>query len=131
MLALLRQFMRFSGVGAVSAIGHYGLMIVLVQSFQVGAVAASIAGSLLGAVINYCLNYRFTFHSNKRHRESVTKFAAVALTSVLVNSIFMWVGVDLMEAPYLLSQLVTTVLLLLWSFSANRLWTFRTHAKPK
>lgn len=131
MLAIFRQFVRFTGVGAVSAIGHYGLLIVLVQFFAVGAVAASVAGSLLGAVINYSLNYRFTFRSNKRHSESMTKFGIVAATSVVLNSIFMWVGVELIGAHYLLSQIATTVLLLLWSFGANRWWTFRTDAKPK
>jgi len=125
MLELLRQFVRFTGVGFVSAIGHYGLLIALVQGLDVEPVRASVAGALLGAWINYSLNYRYTFRSSKLHRESVTKFAVVATVGLLLNTAFMWLGVDVLRAHYLLSQVVTTALVLLWSFGANRYWTFR------
>ncbi|OWW19320.1 GtrA family protein [Noviherbaspirillum denitrificans] len=131
MFELLSQFVRFFGVGVVSAIGHYGLLITLVQGFGVDSVGASAAGALLGAVINYTLNYHFTFRSNKRHRESAAKFAVVATIGLLLNTLLMWLGVDVLHIHYLLAQVLTTLLLLLWSFSANRWWTFRSHAKPE
>jgi putative flippase GtrA len=126
MVALLRQFVKFTGVGFVSAIGHYGLLIGLVQIAGVPAVPASAAGALLGAWINYSLNYRYTFRSNKRHREAALKFAAVASVGLVLNTVFMWVGIELMEAHYLLSQVVTTGLVMIWSFAGNRYWTFQS-----
>ena len=123
---LLRQFASFVGVGFASAIGHYGLLISLVQGFGVEPVRASVAGALLGACINYALNYRYTFRSNKRHRESVIKFAIVATVGLALNTLFMWLGVHLLAVHYLLSQVLTTGLVLFWSFGANRFWTFRT-----
>ncbi|TCS37796.1 putative flippase GtrA [Paucimonas lemoignei] len=124
MTDLFRQFVRFFGVGCVSAIGHYGLLILLVQVARIDAVPASAAGALLGAWINYSLNYRFTFRSNKRHVESVTKFAVVAVIGLLLNTLFMWIGVDLLHLYYLLAQVITTGLVMVWSFLANRFWTF-------
>lgn len=124
MADLFRQFVRFFGVGCVSAIGHYGLLILLVQAAGVAAVPSSAAGALLGAWINYSLNYRFTFRSNKGHLESVTKFALVALIGLLLNTLFMWLGVDRLGMHYLLSQVLTTGLVMIWSFAANRFWTF-------
>lgn len=126
MAALVRQFINFTGVGFVSAIGHYGLLIALVQLAGVAAVPASAAGALLGAWINYTLNYHFTFRSGKRHREAVVKFAVVATVGLVLNTLFMWVGVDLLGAHYLLSQVVTTGLVLIWSFAGNRFWTFQS-----
>ena len=128
MAALFRQFINFTGVGFVSAIGHYGLLIALVQLAGVAAVPASAAGALLGAWINYTLNYHFTFRSSKRHREAVLKFAAVATVGLVLNTLFMWVGVDLIGAHYLLAQVVTTGLVLIWSFAGNRFWTFQSSA---
>ncbi|RJG03404.1 GtrA family protein [Noviherbaspirillum sedimenti] len=124
MADLFRQFVRFLGVGCISAIGHYGLLILLVQVAGVAAVPASSAGALLGAWINYSLNYRFTFRSSKRHAESVSKFAVVALIGLLLNTLFMWIGVDRLGLHYLLSQVLTTGLVMVWSFVANRFWTF-------
>ena len=128
LIALLRQFVKFTGVGFVSAIGHYGLLIALVQLAAVPAVPASAAGALLGAVINYSLNYRYTFRSTRQHREAVLRFAAIAAIGLALNTLFMWVGVVLIGAHYLLSQVVTTVLVLIWNFAGNRYWTFRSAA---
>ena len=128
MIALLRQFVKFTGVGFVTAIGHYGLLIALVQLGAVPAVPASAAGALLGAVINYSLNYRYTFRSTRQHREAVLRFAAIAAIGLVLNTLFMWVGVVLIGAHYLLSQVVTTGLVLIWSFAGNRYWTFRSAA---
>jgi putative flippase GtrA len=123
--ALLREFVSFTGVGFASAIGHYGLLIALVQIAEIPAVPASAAGALLGAWINYTLNYRFTFRSSKRHREAVLKFAVIAGIGLALNTFLMWVGVELLGAHYLLSQIVTTGLVLIWSFAGNRFWTFK------
>ena len=130
-LALFRQFVNFTGVGFVSAIGHYGLLIALVQIAGVPAVPASAAGALLGAGINYSLNYRFTFRSSKRHREAVLKFAAVATVGLVLNTVFMWIGTELIGTHYLLSQIVTTGLVLIWSFAGNRYWTFQSAEERK
>lgn len=128
MAELFRQFVRFLGVGCISAIGHYGLLILLVQAAGMAAVPASSAGALLGAWINYSLNYRFTFRSSKRHAESVSKFAVVAIVGFLLNALFMWIGVELLGLHYLLGQVLTTGLVLVWSFVANRFWTFHVGA---
>ena len=128
MIALLRQFVKFTGVGFASAIGHYGLLIALVQLAAVPAVPASAAGALLGAAINYSLNYRYTFRSTRQHREAVLRFAVVAAVGLVLNTLFMWVGVTLIGAHYLLAQVVTTVLVLIWSFAGNRYWTFHSPA---
>jgi len=127
-IALMRQFVKFTGVGFVSAIGHYGLLIALVQVAAVPAVPASAAGALLGAWINYSLNYHYTFRSTRQHRESVLRFAVVAAVGLVLNTLFMWVGVELIGAHYLLSQVVTTGLVLIWSFASNRYWTFHSAA---
>jgi putative flippase GtrA len=127
-IALMRQFVKFTGVGFVSAIGHYGLLIALVQIAAAPAVPASAAGALLGAWINYSLNYHYTFRSTRQHRESVLRFAVVAAIGLVLNTLFMWVGVELIGAHYLLSQVVTTGLVLIWSFASNRYWTFHSAA---
>ena len=126
-----RQFACFGGVGAVSAVGHYGLLILLVQAFAADPVPASAAGALLGAWINYSLNYRFTFKSSQRHRDAIVKFAVVALTGLILNTAFMWIAVDLLHLHYIIGQLVTTGLVLVWSFLGNRHWTFHKRSETK
>ena len=74
----LAQFLRYTGVGGVSAIGHYGLLTALVEWRQADPVVASGAGALLGALINYALNYRYTFRSRQRHVAALWRFGVVS-----------------------------------------------------
>lgn len=118
------QFVRFAGVGAVGTVAHYVLLVILVQVFSSNAVAASTAGAVLGALVNYTLNRRFTFRSDKRHGEALTKFLIIATTGLALNSFFMFVFVEIWQVHYLYAQLVSTGLVLVWNFTGNRLWTF-------
>ena len=125
MFLVLKQFVKFLGVGSVSALGHYGVLIGLVSGFGFDPVRSSAAGALVGAVINYALNYRFTFQSSQQHTETVARFAVIAFLGMGLNTFLMWLGVAVLSLHYLLAQILTTLLLILWSFAGNRWWTFR------
>lgn len=115
----------FAGVGAAWTAAHYVLLILLVEKAGIDAVWASTASFLVGAVVNYGLNYRFTFRSNKPHRETALKFFAIALTGMVLNGVIMHVAINLLNWHYLPGQLVATGLVFFWNFFANRVWTFR------
>ena len=122
---LLTQFIRFTGVGTVGTLAHYGVLILLVQGMGLDVVMASTAGFIVGALINYVLNYHYTFASKKLHREAMSKFFTVALIGMLFNGVIMALCSNVLDLHYLLAQILATGLVLLWGFSANRWWTFR------
>jgi putative flippase GtrA len=99
-------------------------LVLLVEVWQVNAIAASVAGYIVGIVVNYSLNYGFTFQSKRRHHILVPKFLVVALTGLALNTITMSVGVSWLEIHYMLAQLIAVAIVLVWSFAANRLWVF-------
>lgn len=122
--ALSDQFLRYALVGIAAAIGHYGTLIGLVATGAAGAVAASLAGFVVGGVISYVLNRRFTFESDKSHAGAVPRFAAIAVAAFLMTGALMWAFTTFTPLHYLLAQLVTTGIVLVWTFFANRFWTF-------
>ncbi len=124
-LSLFERFIRFSGVGVMGTAAHYLLLILLVQRFAMDPVVASSLGALLGALVNYYLNYHYTFQSNKRHREALTKFMVVAVLAFFMNALFMYAFATALQWHYLLAQVLTTGLVFLWTFLANLLWSFR------
>ena len=121
-------FIKFVGAGCGSAIVQYGTLFLLVELFSVPPVLASSWGALLGALVNYLLNYHLTFRSDKSHGEALAKFLLVAGVGLALNTFFMSLATHWLHWNYLLSQLGTTSLVLLWSFTANRLWTFARSA---
>lgn len=125
--ATIAQFLMFAGIGAIGTIGHYTTLIVLVQFWRVDPVAASSFGFIVGAVINYILNYQFTFESDKRHSEAITKFFIVATIGAGINGFIMYIGVENTNINYMLVQIFATGIVLLWNFIVNKLWTFAHH----
>jgi putative flippase GtrA len=79
----------------------------------------------VGALVNYRLNYSFTFRSNKRHRDVIVKFFAVAAVGLGLNTALMTLLTTSLSLHYLVSQVLTTGAVLLWNFTGNRLWSFR------
>lgn len=122
--SLLRQFSGFAGIGAIGTAGHYATLIGLVQIAGLDPVPASAFGFTVGALMNYTLNYKYIFRSQKRHRESMSKFFTVALAGLGLNSVVVSLGINGAHLNYFVAQLVATAVVLLWNFSINKLWTF-------
>lgn len=116
--------MRFAGVGVIGTVAHYMLLVMLVEMLDANAVLASTAGATLGALVNYLLNRRYTFRSKKRHGEALTKFLIIAASGLALNASFMLLLVEILSLHYLLAQVLSTALVLVWNFVGNRFWTF-------
>lgn len=120
-----RQFAAFSGVGVVAALVHYGLLVGLVEGAGVAPVPATLGGYVAGGIVSYLLNRRLTYASERPHAEAGWRFALVAGVGFLLTWGLMHVFTVRMELPYLPMQVITTGIVLFWSFLANRVWTFR------
>jgi putative flippase GtrA len=125
MILLARQFSSFIGVGFLAAAVHYSLLVGLVELAAVAAVPAALCGYVAGGLVSYRLNRRHTFGSERPHQEAVWRFVLVAGVGFLLTYGLMSLFVDRLHLPYLPAQVVTTGMVMLWSFTANRLWTFR------
>lgn len=122
---LSRQLAAFFGVGLVAALAHYGVLIGLVETGGLDPVPATLVGYIAGGVVSYALNRRHTYASDRAHREAVWRFALVALVGFLLTGAFMYGLTGSFGLPYLPAQVLTTGIVLVWSFVAHKLWTFR------
>lgn len=121
----MQQILKFASIGAVATACHYAVLIGAVELGLFGAVSASGLGALTGAVVSYVLNRRITFASAKAHRIAVPRFFLIAAVALAGNVLLMAWFVGLWGWPYLIAQAVTTGLLLILTFTANKYWTFR------
>lgn len=123
---LIRQIFSYIWAGSLAALAHYGLLIGLVELFRADAVTAALCGYSAGGYISYCLNRRHTFQSERPHREAVWRFCLVAAFGFGLTFVLMHMMIDRNHVPYLLAQIVTTLAVMVWTFAANRAFTFRT-----
>lgn len=124
MHALLRQFSAFFGVGVIAAIVHYGVLIAGVELFAARPVPATLAGYIFGGIVSYILNRRHTYQSDRPHEEAGWRFAVVACVGFVITYGLMTEFVDRWALPYLPAQIVTTGIVLVWSFFAHKFWSF-------
>jgi putative flippase GtrA len=127
---LPRQLAAFVAVGVLAAIAHYGVLIGLVEQGGSNPVPATLVGYVAGGIISYALNRRLTYASDRPHAEAGWRFAVVALVGFVLTGAFMQAFTGWLGAPYLPAQLVTTGIVLVWSFIAHKVWTFRGGVVP-
>lgn len=118
------QFLRFALVGIAATITTYAVLIIGVEGLHVNAVMASVVGYALGLVVNYILNYRYTFGSEQQHHVVIPKFLTVMVIGMFINASVMYAGINWFGFHYMLAQLAAVAVVLMLSFTANRLWAF-------
>ena len=121
---LFRQFSSFVVVGFIATGVHYALLIGLVEIAGISAVAAALAGYAAGGTVSYVLNRRHVFRTKLPHEAAMSRFTLVAAVGFGLTYIFMSLFVRAAGIPYLPAQVVTTGIVMFWSFAAHRLWTF-------
>jgi putative flippase GtrA len=124
MKLLLGQFTAFAGVGVIATSVHYALLVALVELAGLSAVTGALVGFCAGGLVSYVLNRRHTFHSERPHAEATWRFAVVVAVSFFLTYVFMTVFVSIAGIPYLLAQVATTGIVMMWGFAAHRAWTF-------
>jgi putative flippase GtrA len=128
-MGLFSKLLAFSAAGAVAAIAHYGVLVALVETGAATPVPATLAGYIVGGVVSYVLNRRATYRSDRPHREATWRFAVVAFVGFLLTWFLMQQFESHTRVPYLLAQVLTTGVVLVWSFVAHLLWTFAPAAR--
>ena len=124
MTYLFRQFSSFVVVGFIATGVHYTFLIGLVEIAGLTPVTAALIGYGAGGTVSYSLNRRHVFRSNRPHQEAVSRFILVAAVGFGLTYLFMSLLVDRAGIPYFPAQVVTTGVVMLWSFAAHKLWTF-------
>ena len=119
-----RQFSRFLAVGVVTTAVHYGVLIALVEAFDINPVLGTTAGFIAAVFVSYILNRRYTFDARPTFGPGLLKYYASVSMGLVINAGLMalltgW-GVN-----YLLAQVVASGAALIWNFFAARFLVFR------
>jgi putative flippase GtrA len=122
--AVVRDFLRFTAVGAVATGVHYAVLIGLAELAGVHPVIGTACGALTGGVVSYTLNRIYTFAVRPAYMRGLVKFIVVISIGAALNAgivaVFMWLGLW-----YLFAQFIATGLVLIWNFAVSRVVVFR------
>lgn len=118
-----RSFLRYVGIGALATTTHYTVLAAGVELAHQPPPWATAVGALAGAAVSYGGNRAYSFRSNSPHRQSLPRFALVALAVAALSAATVSAGMAA-GLPYLLAQVIASIGVLLVGFALNRAWTF-------
>jgi putative flippase GtrA len=123
LLALFWELVRFGWVGFFT-LGMYAVemwALARLTDWPTWLNATLSYGPCL--VTNYVLHRRFTFRSERDHMVAGPRYLVIQLGGMAINTGVIWLG-EWLHFPYFPSQVAAIVLLALWSYLGQKLWTF-------
>ena len=121
---LLLELIRFGGVGGFTTVLYFALLWLLAAllPLPMWLLAALASGPPLLA--GYVLHRSFTFHSEKQHGSAGPRFLFIQLAGVAINSAVIWLGTDVMHAPFLLTQLGAIGVQVVFTYLGQKFFAF-------
>jgi putative flippase GtrA len=117
------SFPRFVVVGAAATGLQYAILFLAVEIFDMAPTPASVMGFAVSAIFNYFANKRLTFDDHTADVIAIPRFAVMVAIGLVATSVCMHTF-TLLGLYYLLSQLITTLIVMMLNFQIASRWVF-------
>lgn len=124
---ILIQIVRYFVSGGVAFAVDAGLLYALTEWAGLHYLYSSTISFSVGLVITYLFSIFWVFdnRSLKNKWAEFLIFVAIGAIGLLLTNFFLWVFTDKLGLYYLLSKVITTVLVFIWNFIAKKSLLFR------
>jgi dolichyl-phosphate beta-glucosyltransferase len=121
-----RTFIKYCLVGVIVTSVDFAIFALCFYEFRFGSIGAKLLAFSCAVIVSYALNRTWTFRNRDRKvRQQFSKFLTVSLVGAGLSTLGIYVQIDALAIHPLLANGITSVLVLLWNFLANKHWTFR------
>ncbi len=120
----LARLVRYGVSGGASTVTHFGIGLAGVHLLHLRPVIASSTGFLASIAVSYLLQRQWVFRSAAGHALAGSKFLAVTAVAFTINTTVLWLGTEILHAPYPVVQPIALTLIPLINYVLNSRWTF-------
>lgn len=122
---LLVKFIKFGFVGMSGLFVDFGITWISKEKIKIQKYVSNALGFTFAATSNYYLNRIWTFNSsNPEIALEFTQFLFIALIGLGINTLILWLILTRLKFNFYLSKLFAILVVMLWNFFANLLFTF-------
>lgn len=121
-----RMYIKYIISGTSGAVANLGSLAFFVEVLKFHYLSASVFSFCLGYVVSFILQKFFTFgHTSMTmvHRQLVI-YLCIAVGNLLLNTVLVYVLVDVIAIWYLLSQVLASIVIAIESFVLYRRYVF-------
>jgi putative flippase GtrA len=123
--AFVAQFVKFGIVGVSNTLLSLAVYALLLKGFGMWYLAASAIGYAVGMVNGFLWNRRWTFRGHVGDALTPVRWIVVQGCGLAANLGLVFVFVHYANLGELLGQACATAIVVVFTFIANRAWTFR------
>ncbi len=121
-------------MGGIATLVDVSVVFIAVEFLGFRDIFGDTLGVLLGAVLgfsfavsqSFILHHFWTFQvESKKYKPLFLKFLLVSLVGLFFTICWMFLFVDIFNIHYLIAKILTSSIVLVWNFLANKYWTFQ------
>lgn len=121
------QLFRYVFVGGAAFIVDFGSLFILTDFFGIYYLISAAIAFILGLIVNYILSISWVF--NNRKLDNLTLefgvFSLIGIVGLGLNEVFIWFFTAEVGFYYLISKIISAVIVLFWNFFARKYVLFR------
>lgn len=116
--------------GGLAAAVNLVTLFILVHFLRVWYLSSAIVSFSAGIGASFLLHKYFTFnnYASGTIKAQATSHIGLQLVNLCVNTLLMYIGVDLLDIPYLIAQILSGGILAISSFFIYSYFIFATHS---
>lgn len=121
---ILFQFLRYAIVGGIAFVVDAGSLWIMGRFINY-LIAAAIA-FILGLIANFVLSKLFVFTDQKKNK--VVEFISYGIIGVIglgITELLMWLLTDKLGLYFIISKIITAVIVLIWNYAARKILLYR------
>lgn len=120
-----KQFARFVFVGGIATLIDWSTFYILAITLSIYYQFSLLVGLMLGSITHFILNKMFTFKcKSKRIISQFLLFSAIAILSILANSLLMFIFIEKILIGKMISRIITTILIVSFNYIMHKNLTF-------
>ena len=125
--SLLIQLFRYGFVGGAAFIVDYGALFLLTDVCGIHYLLSATISFILGLITNYLLSISWVFnnHTMGNRWAEFLVFAIIGVIGLGLNALIMYVCTDKMGIHYMVSKIISTVIVFFWNFFARKIVLFK------
>lgn len=116
---------KFIIVGILNTIVGYTCFFALYKFFGLNHINSLVISHIVGVIHSYIWNSKWTFGYSGSNLSSVLKFISIYTITFFLNLALLFILVDILHKPTLLSQAISMFLVTMVSYIGQKFWSFK------
>lgn len=120
---LFVQLFRYTFVGGIAFVVDFGLLFLLTAYAGLHYQWSAAISFIAGLAVNYMISITWVFNADEGSRNRLYEFLMFAVVGVIglgLNALIIYVFTELVGVYYLISKIISTIIVFLWNFLGRR-----------